>query len=336
MKRSSLWVLSVVVILLIIGSGHPVYAQGESSVEVTVNENPVVQRGDNTWNLAFNEPGALVEYEGTFYLFVNAIPSWPAPMQFGIVTSTDGDTWTTLPEEPLFTAADIELTPFTASISSVIIEDDGTWVAYFYWLERASWPIGFGGIGRATAPDATGPWTVESEPILRPGESGDWDDAQVSYPQVIKNDDGYRMYYTGFRQRTGEPAVGLAFSDDGISWTKYDNPDTVDNGLSNSDYIFIARSRRFDVRIPRVWLQEDGTWQMSLWSPQGLRLASSTDGIAWEAIGDDPYLRPAEFGQTIIGYSSLFPLEDGTIMLMLETGTGNGTDIVQGMITNLN
>jgi predicted GH43/DUF377 family glycosyl hydrolase len=87
-------------------------------------------------------------------------------------------------------------------------------------------------------PSADSGPTTESDPILEPGSSGEWDEAGAARGRVVRSPDGYVMIY-----RT--PAVGLgftyglAFSADGIQWTKYeDNPILKRDDIPNARGLF--------------------------------------------------------------------------------------------------
>jgi hypothetical protein len=60
----------------------------------------------------------------------------------------------------VFSTDDVPFAEVGALVTSVLVEDDGTWVLYFSVGHfPASNPSAFA-IGRATAPDPLGPWTV--------------------------------------------------------------------------------------------------------------------------------------------------------------------------------
>lgn len=56
-------------------------------------------------------------------------------------------------------------------------------------------------------------------PVLSSGTSGSWDEGQVWNPTVIKEENLYKMWYTG-NDASGSAQKGLAISPDGIDWTK--------------------------------------------------------------------------------------------------------------------
>ena len=68
-------------------------------------------------------------------------------------------------------------------------------------------------------------WQAEPEPVLIAGQLTDWDDFQVGSPCVVPADKGWRMYFEGARlDEDGlSQGIGVAMSDDGLSWRKHEN-----------------------------------------------------------------------------------------------------------------
>jgi len=65
-------------------------------------------------------------------------------------------------------------------------------------------------IGTAESSDGI-TWTRSGEnPVLAPGDPGSWDDGGVGEPSVIKDGDGFRMWFTGERSTGGSWAIGHA------------------------------------------------------------------------------------------------------------------------------
>jgi hypothetical protein len=59
-----------------------------------------------------------------------------------------------------------------------------------------------------------------NNPILTPGKPGSWDDLSVSVPQIIWHDNMFYLFYMGYSV-SGRIAVGLATSNDGVSFKKF-------------------------------------------------------------------------------------------------------------------
>ncbi len=90
----------------------------------------------------------------------------------------------------------------------------------------------------------------EGNPVLTAGESGAWDASGVGFPRVTYADGMYHMFYSGWR--SVELSVGYATSEDGLSWTKYDN---------NPIFTLEDRSARRGV-ISQYTMLDGDTWVM--------------------------------------------------------------------------
>jgi len=73
-------------------------------------------------------------------------------------------------------------------------------------------------IGFATSYDGIN-WTKLDTAVLKP-DPGTWDEKLVVWPMVIREDEAYKMWYTGW-QDDNPGAIGYATSPDGVNWTKY-------------------------------------------------------------------------------------------------------------------
>lgn len=281
---------------------------------------PVLTRGDqNAWDNARIDPGGLVYHDGKFHMIYNAFSAWPGNVEMGYAVSDDGITWEKQGVDPVLRTTDVPYAEVAASASSLLVEDDGTWVLYFHVWQTRSANLGSGFIGRATATQPQGPWTVDPEPVLRMSDHADaWDGGQVSQANVHKTDDGYLMYYTG-ADRRGFMRIGLATSADGIRWEKQDDPATTDalyaqsdpllapdNGSWESNGIYQSRA----VHTPEGWIMVYKSFGRSP-SNNGLGLATSNDGVTWVKAENNPVVLPDIVpGQTGFGQPALLYAQD--------------------------
>ena len=148
---------------------------------------------------------------------------------------------------------------------------------------------------------APGQWTFLTEgPVLAPGTRGEFDDFIVASPWVLREADGsrtrYRMWYRGcyFRGRDRGCAIGHATSEDGVRWKKTKGPvfepsdPAARRGLHG---VTVVRSGDRYLMWYSVAPELFGPRQ-----PSTLHLATSSDGLRWEAAGQvlaatsrDPY-----------------------------------------------
>jgi predicted GH43/DUF377 family glycosyl hydrolase len=226
-------------------------------------------------------------------------------------------------EEAVLTTDQIPYGDGKADVSSVVVMDDGTWVLYFH-------TVGGGEIGRATAESPLGPWTADPDPVLKPGLEGAWDQFELGWPSVVREEDELRMYY-GVKTREGF-AIGLATSTDGINWTKYDDPESGGDLFAESDPVLVADQKWESAKVdrPRVVKSPDG-WVMIYQAGPVIEtrgLALSEDGIHWEKYAANPIFNrdvfPIPNAKT---WDTNLLYHDGTYYYFMEIGTLNGTDL---------
>lgn len=300
------------------------------------DEAPIVSKGSyGTWDDRFTDPGAVVYYEGVFHMFRNGFRGFPATSRVGYVTSPDGYTWTKQGEEPVFETSDVSYAKIAMYASSALVQEDGTWVIYFYTWDSNTFP-GSSVIGRATAPAPKGPWVADSDPVLLPGSVGEWDEQQVLAPHVLQSVDGYIMYYTG-TDKAGKQQVGMATSTDGIAWTKYNDSSTADSPQLESDPVLQpAEKGSWDgswAHQPRV-IKTDENWVMFYRGTQdanggkmALGLATSEDGIHWNKFAGNPIFLPNEISKSTQFWFDSVLFVNNTYFIFIEGDVSQTTQI---------
>ena len=137
-------------------------------------------------------------------------------------------------------------------------------------------------------------WTVNPSPVLVPTPST-WDAYTVDAPMVIRQNGGYKMWYTSFLSPTSPDFLGYATSPDGIHWTKYSgNP------------VFGPGQAAWEVAGPygcSVMPFEGGykMWYAGVdvtFLKDNIGYATSADGIAWlKDTANNPVLKIGATGQ---------------------------------------
>lgn len=280
-------------------------------------EEPTVTRELAGIDEQYINPGAVIESDGTLHMFANVFTAWPGRVQVPHLTSQDGATWTLVGDGPVLSSDDVPLADPGADISTGFIADDGTWVLIYETVAYSDpWVI-----GRITAPGPDGPWTVDPDPILEPGPAGAFDHAGLAWPSVVRTDDGYLMFYTGMDVPRGTGAIGLATSEDGVTWTRREEPVLT----AEADWEGGSLDR------PRVAVAASGLAMVYAGADLTDRgLAWSQDGISWQRDGDEPVLTdddlPGNFSNC---WDAALVAFDGTLSYYLEVGsTGSrGTQV---------
>jgi predicted GH43/DUF377 family glycosyl hydrolase len=124
-------------------------------------------------------------------------------------------------------------------------------------------------IGYATSPDGV-TWTKHpGNPVIKPGQSNSWEGRFVSSPAVIVESGTLKMWYRGYDSRN-ESHIGLAFSTNGITWTRYPQNPVLTIGAGE----FETHAVVYDGKTYHLWYYNHP-------SVQDIKYASSPDGIHW-------------------------------------------------------
>lgn len=183
------------------------------------------------------------------------------------------------------------------------------------------WYIGFQNIrnqwyiGYATSTDGitwtkyNDPSTTEapyeySDPVLKAGPEGSWDENGINQVGVIKQDNEYKMWYTSFDGDILEDAddhmsIGYATSTNGINWNKYDDPLTTESPYADSDPVFTPGNQgswdSYAVQVGSSVLFDGDQyhmWYLGFSAPREISIgyATSSDGINWNRYAENPVI----------------------------------------------
>jgi predicted GH43/DUF377 family glycosyl hydrolase len=254
-------------------------------------------------------------------MFSNFFDSWPGRTVTYYHTSPDGESWTRSSEEPIFTVSDVPLSGTGALVLTGLVQPDGTWVLFYHTFTSSN---SAGYIGRASAPDPTGPWMFDETAALSPGSEGEWDDLQVMRVNVLPKDEGYIMYYAGINH-DNESRIGMALSPDGIAWEKYDNPATTDAPYAESDPIMEPELEWEGSWLdrPEVVKTADG-WVMLYDGARGNRtgMAISDDGLHFRRYEANPILTRENMLSGDSFFQGAFFHHQDTYFYLIEAGNG--------------
>jgi hypothetical protein len=277
-------------------------------------------------NDLYVNPGAVIEVGGVLHMFPNSFSTWPGRMRIPHLTSSDGIEWTVDPEAQVLDTDIDGLFPMAdpgIDVSTGFVTDDGTWVLL---LENVAAPTAGAPapwrVYRMTAPSPQGPWAIDEQPVLDIGASGAFDAAGVTWPSAVRVGDRWAVYYAGLAEpRRGTGTIGVAFSDDGVTWTKHADPVLV----PTERWEFGSLDR------PRVVATPDGLVMVYTGLDLNRRaLATSTDGIAWTKV-PGPSIEQQDFPIQGGSWDSALLFRDGHLEYFLEIGNQT-TQIYRGLL----
>jgi hypothetical protein len=261
-------------------------------------------------NDKYINPGAVIVVDGVLHMFANSFSNWPSRIRVPHLTSEDGITWTLDDGADLLDSDDSDMFPMAdpgIDVSTGYVADDGTWVLFFETVQRGSpWEV-----WRMTAPTPHGPWTVDDAPSLPAGETGAFDAGGVQWPSIVRVGDRWAMYYTGMgTSGRGSGVIGVAFSDDGVTWAKEPAPALA----ATADWEVGQVDR------PRVVTTDGGLVMVYAGLDLTTRgLATSTDGLAWTKVGG-PNIESSDFPVTGGSWDAALLHRDGELEYFLEIG----------------
>jgi len=197
--------------------------------------------------------------------------------------------WTGYPGNPIMLRGSRPSWESNSIYLPIVLIDDNQFIM-FYSGYQLNDPIFIPAIGRATSPDGI-TWTkYEGNPILTSGSSGEWDAEDIFMGPTLVDSSGYKLWYEGNDGTNSR--IGLATSQNGIDWEKYEGNPVLDLGDSSKwDDSEVARGAvLYHESIYKMWyVGGDG---------ENLRLgyATSPDGINWTKYEENPVLDIGETG----------------------------------------
>ena len=184
---------------------------------------------------------------------------------------------------------------FDHSVGSPTVEFDGeTYRMWFVGMSRSDdpgIPYGFAErIGLATSSDGIR-WQVanRAKPVLDFGAAGEFDDAGLAHPFVLRVGDSYMMWYGGIDGRTGKEVgvdpphvrveqIGLATSLDGVHWQRANHGKPVMEIGPRGSIDSIQATGCHVIRRGHQFVMWYGAYN----GKHTIGIATSPDGIHWK------------------------------------------------------
>jgi hypothetical protein len=295
-------------------SGAPASPRAANAIAV-ISETPVLEAsalGDGHYGAILS--AAYFVADGLRHAYVVGFGDARGDQDVFHATSPDGLEWR-IDENPPFEELGLELSPPGPIPGSVIQAEDGTWVMYLWGVPA---PQSEGAvIYRATAASPAGPWEADPEPVLGLGEPGAWDDLAIDFPAVVPMGAGYLMLYGGI-DGSETTRIGVATSDDGVSWQKDPEPVLAADSCGKAGARYAAG--------PRL-IATDEDYLLLFDQDRETAIATSTDGHAWTCAGPDPLL----VAEDVPGGQGIHTIAaadfDGEVSVLIESLIDGGSEI---------
>jgi predicted GH43/DUF377 family glycosyl hydrolase len=207
-----------------------------------------------------------------------------------------------------------------------VIRWKGKLYNYYSGYDGAIWRTGL-----ATSQDNGLTWTKYAYPVLQPDSSA-WDVKYIAANgAALVFDSKIYLYYHGW-DRNEISRIGLAISDDGITFSKMSHP-ILDAAATDQWDAMVADP--YVIQVGRtVFLYYLGLAKG--YSDSGIGVATSRDGIHWIKAKDNPIIKtgsPGDFEEGV-GEPSVFYQDPFFYMLYTASKRNNSRDIAWAISTD--
>ncbi len=169
----------------------------------------------------------IVKDGGTYYMFYTASRNRDDQVSICLATASSlTGPWTKYSGNPVYIYDyDTEGHHYNGGVLHV----DGEWRLYSIQFDEIEPDHGHCYMATADAPE--GPWTYRTEPVITAGPAGAWDAGGFSEFEVYYWNGEYHAFYGAGDDLPDsvtweDESIGYAWSEDGINWTKYNDPST--------------------------------------------------------------------------------------------------------------
>lgn len=212
----------------------------------------------------------LQKYQMWFTAACDPPPTGLARWWIKYADSSDGISWNIREEPVLYPSSERTMWDVEGVTSSSVVYKNGSYQMWFAGRSNGgAWRIGY-----ATSSDGI-LWTKYSNnPVLDPTEN--WDKTHVAGPEVTWDGSQYVMVYYG--AYIWPPlAVNIAYSDDGIVWTKPSNENPLVTVNQVENYVGLPSLFR-DMNGIKVYYSADyyGVWNISFISDYHIPVPTPT------------------------------------------------------------
>ena len=153
------------------------------------------------------------------------------PHSIGLATSADGLHWSKYPDNPILLPGYSGAWDDAGVMATTVIYEGGSVYRMYYQGSSGE----YANIGYATSGDGINWEKYSHNPVLRHGDSGEFDELTSGEPNIVHAAGRYHLFYTGTNS-ANRNKIGYAYSLDGFNWAKYNHNPILDAGSSLWEY----------------------------------------------------------------------------------------------------
>jgi predicted GH43/DUF377 family glycosyl hydrolase len=175
--------------------------------------NPVLSRGTSgAWDDDRLSSPCVIFEQGLYKMWFSGYDG--SVWKIGYATSTDGNSWTKYGSNPVVSGSSGKWDANGVNDPWVLKVGNTYHMWYVGWITTSGYYV-----GHATSSDGT-TWAKDTaNPVFGPEPDNSWEQYYISNPCVTREDGRYVMYYAG-TYTTNKQRIGIAYSSDGITWTR--------------------------------------------------------------------------------------------------------------------
>jgi predicted GH43/DUF377 family glycosyl hydrolase len=183
-------------------------------------------------------------------------------------------------------------------------------------------------------------WNKEGV-VLDTGLPGQWDCGWMDTPEIIKDNNGYKMYYYGdsaWQFSAISSAMGVATSPDGINWTRFAGNPVLTKGTNGEwDDTWVESPALYFDSLTNTYMMWYNGMDTTTWKVQ-IGLATSSDGFNWIKYPGNPVITSGFWGtydDMWLGTPAVL-VNEGLFELWYAATSTNSYDTVFGRFDTLN
>ncbi|MBC8319881.1 MAG: hypothetical protein H8E34_04085 [Bacteroidetes bacterium] len=161
----------------------------------------------------------------------------------------------------------------------------------------------------------------EHNPIINPGAPGSWDELSPSVPNIVWSDSIFYLFYMGWNT-SGRIAIGLASSDDGFHFTKFEGNPIISPDSKGFDAFAVAAP--IVMKDYSLWIMYYNALETADYAPgPSITMASATQPTGPWSKKETAVLTSGSKGEWDAGFviaSSVIKLENNSYIMYYTGG----------------